>query len=82
MSPVAEFLGAWSEAFVAAEAEGSEVELFAAVIGASVPVRPGLACSSCWRGGPEFVAGELRYVPRWSAYVVLCGPCAERFEAR
>lgn len=79
---VEEFMAGWADAFTAAEGEGREVELFAAVVGASLPVRPETACVSCWRGGPEFESGEARWVPRWTAWVVLCAACGERSGAR
>lgn len=73
----------WTEAFVEAEAEGREVELFASLLGVEVPVRPEGVCIRCYARWPSVeVPGTPRYVPSWSAWPVLCGECAVRLEAR
>jgi hypothetical protein len=70
------FMDGWTDAFVAAEADGREVELFAAVLGADVPVRPEWACVGLHGVGAGWVQGEPRYVPSWQAWPVLCVGCA------
>jgi len=73
----------WTEAFVAAEAEGREAELFAAVLGVEPYVRPEWACiGSAHSLAREEVPGEARYVPLWAAWPVLCEACAVRYGAR
>lgn len=73
----------WTEAFVEAEAEGREVELFASLLGAEVPVRPEGVCVRCYASAEAAeVPGRPRYVPSWAAYPVLCEECAVRLGAR
>jgi hypothetical protein len=68
----------WTDAFVAAEAEGREVELFASVIGAEVPVRADDECRGVFCGSRGAVP---RYVRRWVAWVAFCDRCAASYEA-
>lgn len=73
----------WTEAFVAAESKGREVELFAAVIGVEAYVRPEWACiGSAHSLAQAEVPGKARYVPSWSAWPVLCEECAVTYGAR
>jgi hypothetical protein len=73
----------WTEAFVDAEADGREVDLFAALLGLVPYVRPEWACiGSAHVLAPAEVPGEARYVPAWAAWPVLCEACAVRYGAR
>ena len=73
----------WTEAFVAAEAEGREVELFAALLGVEPYVRPDWACIGAAHSLTQAeVPAEARYVPSWSAWPMLCEECAVVYGAR
>lgn len=72
----------WTDAFVAAEAEGREVELFASVLGVEPYVRPEWACVGVAHSlACEEVPATARYVRGWVAWVTLCEACAVRYGA-
>lgn len=77
MSELEASMAAWTDAFVEAEAEGREVELFSSTVGGEAPVQPDWACIGIAHSLEcEWVAGEARYVPSWLAYATLCTSCA------
>jgi len=83
MSELEASMAVWTDAFVEAEAEGREVELFSSIVGGDAPVRPEWACIGISHSlEAEWVPAEARYVPPWSAWSMLCAACAVVYGAR